>query len=737
MGSAAGALDLAGEVGAAQLSRVLDGRRPAGGDFLPSVRPRRRRAGWDLTFASPKSLSLLAASAPAAAGRVVAAHRAAVGEALSHFERVLVGGRRTVAAAFDHHANAAAEPHLHTHVILANLCQGPAGKWTHMQGGWWPARRSLGAMYQIGLRYHLAAAGLDLDWRLRGDGLAELAEVPRAAIRAASSRSRAARAGGGAPATRSATPRAPWQSAARDAGLGAEVAARLVGRAPPAGAGVRGQPDGEGPAGRGALTRSVTSRLAASRSTFRRSDVMVALAACSAAGLTAAAAEEWTDRFCAGAVPVEAPPGAAPRWTTARALAADSRLAALVAPDRCPPISSAPPAPGRRQDAGRARNMAVRAAAPVEPEIVDAVLSRHPGLAPEAAEAARRLLGGPRPVAVLTAPAGHTNLLAHAAVLDAARQAWQAAGRSVALAACTPDGPPRWEALTGVAAGVAGVRTDVLVVDQADRRSTPALLTLVGDALSAGTRVVMVEGGTMPRLTWRCSDGLSAAADALGRLDPGPLPLWQPSGDAEAAGLALCPSGGRAAAWLLARWSGAGRSGAGDAGRPLLVGLGPAETAALNRGARAFLLAQGALEGPSVRLGRLDLQAGDQVVALRRAGGVPAGAIGDVVEIDTRRSRALVGWPGGAGLIDRAGARLAGYGYAVTPRLAARTDRPLLVLGSPDVLGRDRSRVLAAAVAAPVPDPLRPAPTIVSLRREAPVASRAGRRPAPEVGLGL
>ena len=99
-------------------------------------------AGFDLTFTAPKSASVLWALAdPKTQAAVVAAHRAAVDEALAFVEdRALftrvgqrscaqVPTRGMIAAAFDHWDTRTGDPNLHTHVVIANKVQGPDGGW--------------------------------------------------------------------------------------------------------------------------------------------------------------------------------------------------------------------------------------------------------------------------------------------------------------------------------------------------------------------------------------------------------------------------------------------------------------------------------------------------------------------------------------------------------------------------------------------------------------------------------
>lgn len=99
-------------------------------------------AGFDLTFTPPKSVSTLWAVADdRTQATVLAAHRAAVGQALEFLEhRALftrtghAGCRQestqgAIAVAFDHWDSRAGDPNLHTHLVLANKVQGADGAW--------------------------------------------------------------------------------------------------------------------------------------------------------------------------------------------------------------------------------------------------------------------------------------------------------------------------------------------------------------------------------------------------------------------------------------------------------------------------------------------------------------------------------------------------------------------------------------------------------------------------------
>ena len=98
IGDAAGDLGLEGEVGEDQLTAMLTGRNPVDGGPLLSMRGVRGDGpvpGFDLTFSAPKSVSLLwGLGGPVAALEVQAAHREAVGAALSYMQRNACWTRR-------------------------------------------------------------------------------------------------------------------------------------------------------------------------------------------------------------------------------------------------------------------------------------------------------------------------------------------------------------------------------------------------------------------------------------------------------------------------------------------------------------------------------------------------------------------------------------------------------------------------------------------------------------------
>jgi conjugative relaxase-like TrwC/TraI family protein len=103
-----------------------------------------RVQAFDHCFSSPKSVSLLAASASPQIRQLLAEGRAeALTLAIGYLERHGIGVRRDhngtdryqavgglVAVAFEHRMSRAGDPNSHTHVLVQNAALGPDGRWT-------------------------------------------------------------------------------------------------------------------------------------------------------------------------------------------------------------------------------------------------------------------------------------------------------------------------------------------------------------------------------------------------------------------------------------------------------------------------------------------------------------------------------------------------------------------------------------------------------------------------------
>ena len=652
LGRGADRLGLQGGIAAEAMTAVLRGRDPSTGVYLPRVKSPRRRAGWDLVFAAPKSLSLASATFPGTTSGhgppFGIAHRLAVRGAVEHLQRE--SRKEIVGAAFDHTHNAGGEPHLHTHVLVANLAPTADG-WAAL--GTWLHREELAAVYHLGLRHHLERTGLQLDWRIRSDGLPDLAVVPRAAVRAASTRSHESRHGAGW-AGRNGPPR-EWEAPVLRAGWSSSHASRAQ---ESAGAHSSRRPDA-----RASLEARVSARLLSRASTFTKRDVITALATSSRAGFDAEAASSWAHAFWNASSPVLSDMGA-DRRTTPRALDADRRLAELIE---------------------RRAERCVQALVVGE---LETAAQFDPTLSSRSRETVRSLVGD-EGVVLLAADPGRSNFVVDAAIGAACASVWESNGTTVAVAARSAAESARWAALSGIDPFHPSVRPGVLIVDQADRRPPGELMALLSAA--PGAKVVLVEGGTLPRARVDSSLGYTQTATALSRLDPGPTPEWRALPDAPVSAPALT---GVAAGSLLDRW--AQSFGVACKENPTMVGLGVPETLALNDAARRHLLATGRLEGPSIEANGRSFQSGDRVVAIRGAGaGLPAGTVGAIVEVDPKRRSVMISWPDRATEMKRDRLAAIGHGYAATPKLASRMEGPVFVLGRAEGLGIERSRIAA------------------------------------------
>jgi conjugative relaxase-like TrwC/TraI family protein len=179
VGRAAQGLGLEGDIEPAQLQAVLLGLHPTGDHRLRSDRA--TVLGFDLTFSAPKSVSVVGAlGGEDTARQVVAAHRAGVRGAVSYVEahalaatrgsgerRQLVPTTGLVGASFTHGVSRNLDPHLHTHVVLANLVHGFDGRWSACDHrGLWAHGRAAAAVYDAHLRAELTTR-LGVRWAER------------------------------------------------------------------------------------------------------------------------------------------------------------------------------------------------------------------------------------------------------------------------------------------------------------------------------------------------------------------------------------------------------------------------------------------------------------------------------------------------------------------------------------------------------------------------------------------
>lgn len=719
------------------LRAVLNGEAPAGKP-LAERKQAWRRAGWALVFAPPKSISLLEALLPPSEGATLRqAQGEAVGEALEFVERrvcwarrdrTLVAGEGVVAAVWQHTLSAAGDPHLHNHVLLANLVRASDQKWSALDSGsLWLWREAIGAVYDLSLRHHLARLGLEMT--VGTSGAVEVANVPLDALRAVSTRRdevshavdnidrpsayqpsayqrRIAKYRTRVPSAARTT--ASWQERTKAAGFGQTDARAIAARAEARARETRGEGPaerGEGPADRGEgpaqLDRAAEDWLAAHSSTFSAPEAMKALGATCRYGLAAGDAEAWMDRFCARGL--EAPRG---RWRSESSRRNDERIVAT---------------------ATVARHLGIAR----EEDLAEALYERST-LDATARQTVRRLALEGRPVEVLSGVGGKSNLLAQAAVLDAARAAWQASGYEVVVFTPSQASAQRWRALSALAASsLDRVNASIAIIDQADRLIPSELADLVTKASREGLKLVLVEGGTLPARRWPLCEGLELLGERIGACPPGDCPAPQPQAPTlENGSVAVLASLPAAVGHLLDRWDQTRRSGEGA---PWLVGLGPAEAEALNTWARARLSAEGKLTGAEITVSGRPFRVGERVLSLRRTL-APAGSLGEVVQVDPERGMLHLRWPDRATqTVGPHDAAAIAHGYATTPRMLRLMEGEALLLGHSEALGHQSTRVKQATILAPVtPTPPRSLDRLDQLARSA----RAEQRLLQEAGRG-
>ncbi|MHB1486172.1 MAG: MobF family relaxase [Acidimicrobiales bacterium] len=188
LGRGARVMGLSGRVDGADLSRVLSGMAPGTGQVLRDRPGTVRISAYDATFAAPKSVSVLWAVAPEPVRSVIqAGHDASVAAALGHLEAETARARRGtgpyrrqiptsgfIAAAFSHRTSRALDPHVHTHVIIANLLEGIDGRYSALDArGLYAHAGTGGCLYQAHLRYELSRR-LDIAWGPIKGGVAQV-----------------------------------------------------------------------------------------------------------------------------------------------------------------------------------------------------------------------------------------------------------------------------------------------------------------------------------------------------------------------------------------------------------------------------------------------------------------------------------------------------------------------------------------------------------------------------------
>jgi conjugative relaxase-like TrwC/TraI family protein len=483
------------------------GKNPANGEPLVGsngVPAKGSVPGFDLTFSAPKSVSLLwGLGGSLAAQEVSAAHREAVGAALSYMQREacwtrrgaggaeFVKGSGYLAAGYIHRSSRNGDPQLHTHVLIANATKGPDGRWTRL---YHPAvyehAKAAGYVYEAHLRHELCRR-LGVEWQEVRNGISEVAGFSDEHLRAFSTRRAeilaAAEPDASARSRQVATlaTRKPkedisrgellgrWRDKAREIGLDRERIERTFdpeARFDPAAAEARAVP-----------VEQVDRVVTAAASHFDRRDAIQAVAESLPRGAPGAEVERLADAFLASHDVMQiGETRKGPTYTTRRVWNLE------------------------REALGAVERMKARGPAPAGELVAARVIAARPTLKADQREMVRRLLAGPEGVAVVIGEAGTGKTF----TLVAAAEGWAQAGVELTAAA------PTWRAANVMrsdglpATSVASllVRLDraeqgdgdglpqgsVLLVDEAGMVDSATLARLIDHAERAEAKLVVV-----------------------------------------------------------------------------------------------------------------------------------------------------------------------------------------------------------------------------------------------------
>jgi conjugative relaxase-like TrwC/TraI family protein len=676
-------------------------------------------SGYDFVFSCPKSVSLLHALIEDEQVRreVSEAHETAWRAAVSYLEREACVVRRGksgairehgggfVAAAFRHRTSRAQDPHLHTHVIVANLTRTADDEWRALDGEALlkTYRLAAGYLYEAQLRHELTRR-LGLAWTQPVKGMAELEQVPEAATGAFSTRRQSlvkhmeafgtegfAAARVAALATREAKEqvdlprlREQWQARAAEHGLGRRELRRLV------------------DLGRG-RTREITAEqfavelfgregLTERQTTFTTPELVCTMAGSLRDGAAVEevleVAEELAQSPGVDLLEPSATPGRPARFTTRELLAFEHEALELALA-------------GRDVDAPSANRRV----------LARTLMQSGPALDGEQRTLVHEAASRPDRIVCVVGAAGTGKTTALRALADACRES------AVPVLGAAPSGRAADEL-----AGSAGIRSStlhrllldaqregglprgcVLVVDEAGMAETRMLAPLLklidraeGKAILVGDpcQLPAVGAGGLFRALCERLSAINLAGNRRQRdLDERRALAHLRAGEPEDY-LALAARRGRllvsddplqARSRLLSDWWQVAEH---DLAGSVMIAYRRADVAELNTAARALMEAQGRLGPEGLFVGMYEFAAGDRVVCRRNADvlGVKNGTRGTVEGIDRTRGtltlvtdggdrRTLPAWYGSAGFVE--------HGYALTAHSAqGATVERAFVLGA-------------------------------------------------------
>lgn len=194
-GEAAAAFGLAGTVESESFRALFRGFHPDTGEALTQRQSHSgraaHRAGWDLTFSAPKSVSALwSQCGPDLRAKLEACHERAVRAALDYLQEEAATTRRgkggktiekaqLVFACFEHGTSRAHDPQLHTHSLLLNVAVRPDGSTGSVSSrSVFQHRIAAGTLYQAELAAQLRKeCGLET---VKNGNTIEVVGVPKA-----------------------------------------------------------------------------------------------------------------------------------------------------------------------------------------------------------------------------------------------------------------------------------------------------------------------------------------------------------------------------------------------------------------------------------------------------------------------------------------------------------------------------------------------------------------------------
>lgn len=313
-GAAAHSLGFKGTVGKDDLQAALRGFSSDGRKLVQNAGkdsgPRRRQAGLDLTFSADKSVSVLWALGDEETRRCIeAAHDRSVDFALGYLEREAGWTRRgkggeeferceLLFAKFLHSTSRAQEMNLHTHVLCPNVGVRADGSTAALWNNeLYQHKMAAGAIYRLALAYELGPRGLGFQLEPHEDRpeFFRLQGVPKAVCKFFSSRRRQIEhelQEKGFSSSRAADAANLATREVKGHVARAELEPRWSEQAKKLGYEPRPMPEkspalsGRMPGDLSAQVYELTDELASNRSTFRRQDLVRALAERSLDGLT-------------------------------------------------------------------------------------------------------------------------------------------------------------------------------------------------------------------------------------------------------------------------------------------------------------------------------------------------------------------------------------------------------------------------------------------------------------------